>query len=136
MSSGFVCPCCGHRVFGEPPGSYEICPVCFWEDDVVQLRWPDYDGGANRPSLVQAQCNYAADGACERQCLPWVRAAQPDEPRDPHWRPIDPSRDNFEASGAQDAPWPHDLTSLYWWRPTFWRLREADKPDDHHQLNP
>jgi hypothetical protein len=31
-----------------PPGSYEICPVCFWDDDLVQLRWPTYAGGANK----------------------------------------------------------------------------------------
>jgi hypothetical protein len=46
-----VLPCrsCGHRVFSEPPGLYDICPICFWQDDDVQLRWPDYDGGVNRP---------------------------------------------------------------------------------------
>ncbi|MGW2848911.1 CPCC family cysteine-rich protein, partial [Streptomyces sp. NPDC001274] len=31
MSDRYPCPCCGHRVLGEMPGSYEICPVCFWE---------------------------------------------------------------------------------------------------------
>ncbi|MFF1900798.1 CPCC family cysteine-rich protein [Streptomyces sp. NPDC058206] len=36
----FPCVCCGHLTLGEPPGSYEICSVCFWEDDRVQLRWP------------------------------------------------------------------------------------------------
>lgn len=30
------------------PGSYEICPVCFWEDDRVQFRWPAMSGGANK----------------------------------------------------------------------------------------
>jgi hypothetical protein len=24
--------------------------VCFWEDDGVQLRWPDWSGGANSPA--------------------------------------------------------------------------------------
>jgi anaerobic ribonucleoside-triphosphate reductase len=28
------CPCCGYQVFTGPPGSYEICPVCGWEDDL------------------------------------------------------------------------------------------------------
>jgi hypothetical protein len=51
MSDRYPCPCCGHVVFDEPPGSYAICPVCFWVDDPVQLRWPDWAGGANKPSL-------------------------------------------------------------------------------------
>ncbi|MGA2529087.1 MAG: CPCC family cysteine-rich protein [Acidimicrobiales bacterium] len=25
--------------------------MCFWQDDIVQLRWPDFAGGANRSSL-------------------------------------------------------------------------------------
>jgi len=36
----YPCPCCGYLVFTEPPGSFEICPICFWEDDVSQLAIP------------------------------------------------------------------------------------------------
>ncbi|MEU7782897.1 CPCC family cysteine-rich protein [Amycolatopsis sp. NPDC049159] len=43
--AGYPCPCRGHLVFGEPPGSYEICGVCFWEDDPVQLRCDRAQGG-------------------------------------------------------------------------------------------
>jgi rubrerythrin len=35
----YPCPGCGYLVFDEPPGSYEICPICFWEDDLAQLRF-------------------------------------------------------------------------------------------------
>ncbi|MFE6959649.1 CPCC family cysteine-rich protein [Streptomyces sp. NPDC057696] len=51
MSDSYPCPCCGHRVLGAMPGSYEICPVCFWEDDGVQFRWPTMAAGtsARRP---------------------------------------------------------------------------------------
>jgi Cysteine-rich CPCC len=41
--------------FDEPPGSYDICELCGWEDDHVQLAHPEMAGGANRISLVQAQ---------------------------------------------------------------------------------
>jgi hypothetical protein len=34
----YPCPCCGHLVYIEPPGSHDICKVCFWEDDIVMLR--------------------------------------------------------------------------------------------------
>ncbi|MBW4608570.1 MAG: hypothetical protein KME22_15515 [Hassallia sp. WJT32-NPBG1] len=28
----YHCPCCGYKTLSER-GGYEICPVCFWEDD-------------------------------------------------------------------------------------------------------
>lgn len=32
------CPCCGYYTFDEKPsGTYDICEVCFWEDDPIQL---------------------------------------------------------------------------------------------------
>ena len=36
-------------------GSYEICPVCTWEDDPIQTEEPDYKGGANVMSLNEAR---------------------------------------------------------------------------------
>ncbi|MEH7657210.1 CPCC family cysteine-rich protein, partial [Bacillus velezensis] len=33
----YTCPCCGYRTIEEePPGTYEICNICYWEDDEVQ----------------------------------------------------------------------------------------------------
>ncbi|MFI9322590.1 CPCC family cysteine-rich protein [Kitasatospora aureofaciens] len=108
--------CCGHLTLGEPPGSYEICPVCFWEDDRVQLRWPHRAGGANRPSLLEAQANFIQFGASEERFVTKVRPPREDEPLDSNWRPIDLGRDAFERPGERDAPWPDDFTVLYWWR--------------------
>ncbi|ROP33688.1 cysteine-rich CPCC protein [Couchioplanes caeruleus] len=124
MMLTFPCVCCGHLTMVEPPGSYDICPVCFWEDDQVQLRWPDWAGGANRPSLIEAQANFKAFGACEERSVAQVRPPRDDEPLDPNWRPIDLERDHFERRGNQEAPWPDDRTVLYWWRyrdAGFWR---------------
>lgn len=118
----YPCPCCGHLTFGDPPGSYEICSVCFWEDGPIQLRWPDYTGGANKPSLIKAQQTFQEIGACEQRLLPHVRTASPDEPLDHGWRPIDLNRDSFEPIDQDERPaWPADPTVLYWWRPTSWR---------------
>jgi hypothetical protein len=50
------CPCCGFLTFATGYGSYDICAVCGWEDDSVQLANPTSDGGANKDSLAQAQC--------------------------------------------------------------------------------
>jgi hypothetical protein len=120
----YPCVCCGHLTLDEPPGSHQICPVCFWEDDAVQLRWPDWTGGANRPSLVEAQHNVHRFAACDEQNLRHARPAHDDEPRDEAWRPIDLRQDRFEPCGVQLAPWPDDRTVLYWWRhrdTAFWR---------------
>lgn len=113
----YPCPCCGHLVFGEPPGSYEICPICFWEDDAVQLRWPDLDGGANSVSLRTAQRNFEALGACDESALPHVRPPQAEEVVDVGWRVL---TDADAVENPRFLPragtWPSDLTTLYWWR--------------------
>jgi hypothetical protein len=49
------CPACGFEVLSEPAGSYDICPVCDWEDDEIQLRFPAMRGGANTASLFEWQ---------------------------------------------------------------------------------
>jgi hypothetical protein len=108
-------------VFDDPPGSYEICGICFWEDDAIQLRWPDWTGGANRPSLIESQQAYASLGAMELRFTGLVHQPTDDEPLDEGWRPIDLTVDSFEPRGDQECPWPKDCTDLYWWRPTFWR---------------
>ena len=55
----YKCPCCGNYTLAEePPGTYEICRVCEWEDDRSQFLDPDYRGGANRLSLNEARRNY------------------------------------------------------------------------------
>jgi hypothetical protein len=115
------CPCCGHLVHDDRPGSSLICPICFWEDDQVQLRWPLYTGGANKPCLADSQQSYREHGVSEIRFRDKVRPATKDEPLDEGFRPVDIANDNFEESGAQEAPWPDDRTALYWWRPTFWR---------------
>jgi len=120
----FPCVCCGHLTLREPPGSYEICSVCYWEDDRVQLRWPNWAGGANRPSLTEAQEKFREFGASEERFVSKVRSPREDEPLDRNWRPIDPERDHFEPLGMQEAAWPDDCTVLYWWRyrdPGVWR---------------
>jgi hypothetical protein len=70
----YPCPCCGFvTLTHEPPGSYDICPVCYWEDDPVQFNDPAYEGGANRVNLEQARTNFSAFGASEEVFLQHVR---------------------------------------------------------------
>lgn len=90
ITEKFACPCCGYKTFySEPNGSYDICLVCFWENDPIQLDDPDYEGGANLMSLRQAQQNFLEFGACDRNMLPNVRRHTKDEERDDEWKPFD-----------------------------------------------
>lgn len=68
----FQCHCCGYYTLS-CTGEYDICPVCFWEDDPYQKEFPDDAEGANRVSLNQARKNYAEFGACEKRFIDNVR---------------------------------------------------------------
>ncbi|WP_093168035.1 CPCC family cysteine-rich protein [Variovorax sp. YR216] len=72
--SGQPCPCCHHLTFSER-GGFEICPVCFWEDDgqdeedAAVVR-----GGPNgNMSLSQWRANYRALGASDLRARQHVR---------------------------------------------------------------
>lgn len=54
----FKCPVCGKYTFQSGPGSYEICPVCGWEDDKAQYKDPNLKGGANKLSLKEYKERY------------------------------------------------------------------------------
>ena len=76
----YPCPCCGYYTFDTPErDSYDICPVCFWEDDLVQFEHPDAPGGANTLSLNVCRANFVLFGASERCFLQKVRLPRPDE---------------------------------------------------------
>lgn len=118
-----TCPCCGYVVFDEPPGSYAICPICFWEDDHVQLRFPTLAGGANKVSLIESQLNFARFGACEERFVEKVRKPKAKEIKDQSWRLIDTTKDWFEKPFGQRQefiPYPDDFMTLYYWKDNFW----------------
>lgn len=49
-----ACPRCGHLTLGERAG-FEICPVCFWEDDGQDDAEADVErGGPSRGTLWDA----------------------------------------------------------------------------------
>ena len=72
--NGYRCPCCGNYTLWERRYNYEICPVCFWEDDVVPVA-----GGANGISLREAQENYRKMRAMDAAFLDAVRKPTPEE---------------------------------------------------------
>lgn len=74
----FQCPCCDFYTLGEE-GAFDVCPVCFWEDDKSQCRDIDLIGGANKISLAQARENFRSFGASAEEFLPFVREPLEDE---------------------------------------------------------
>ena len=108
----YPCPACGFVVFTEPPGSYEICPVCGWEDDHVQLRYPALRGAANGQCLYEAQ-----QGVLRR--IPLAMRAYAGYRRASDWRPLEPEecsepktplmKRGYFAAALEDSP-------EYYWR--------------------
>ena len=69
-----ACPCCGSRTLLER-GGYELCPVCYWEDDGQDSHDADeIRGGPNGElSLTRARENYRQIGASDPKFLNAVR---------------------------------------------------------------
>lgn len=94
------CLCCGYKTLSER-GNYDICPVCFWEDElfidtnalcsdnpkivllynklefekILQVR-----SGANKGlTLLEARENYKQFSACERDMIRNVRPPNNDK---------------------------------------------------------
>ena len=76
----YKCPCCGYYTMdNEEPLYYDICPVCFWENDPIQNERPDYEGGANVMSLNTAQETFLKIGAVSEELIRYVRKPLPEE---------------------------------------------------------
>ena len=74
-----ACQACGNFTISEH-GSYDICPVCFWEDDGLYDNPDEIWGGPNKNlSLTQARKNFQDFGACDKEMLKHVRAAKDSE---------------------------------------------------------
>lgn len=79
-NKGYPCPCCGFLTLSsDAHETFEICPVCNWEDDDVQFYNPDFWGGANDESLNEARKNYKKFGASSIRYVKNIRAPLPDE---------------------------------------------------------
>jgi Cysteine-rich CPCC len=81
--------------------------------------YPEFAGGLNIPSLIDAQRSYARIGAIEERLLNDVRAPLETETKAPDWKPLDASIHTIERPiecESYGQYWPTDLTLLYYWR--------------------
>jgi ribosomal protein S27E len=108
-----TCPACGFAVLADGYGSYEICEVCGWEDDGVQLANPTSGGGANRRSLADTQAEIVGR-------LPVGVMTHGEFCRDPLWRPLN-AKEVAEAETKRRFRHWHttaveDRMDVYWLR--------------------
>lgn len=82
----YTCPCCGYKTLDDEH-EYDICPICFWEDDLFQFENVDLLG-ANPVSLREAQQNFIKFGACEINMIKNVRKPNIDDIKDENWQQI------------------------------------------------
>jgi len=57
------CPCCDFFTLSIR-GDWEICPICFWEDDGIDLDRADRKSGPNYLTLRAGRQNFQRIGAC------------------------------------------------------------------------
>ncbi|RBP48795.1 cysteine-rich CPCC protein [Arenicella xantha] len=113
-----TCACCGFNTIGEK-GCYEICDICYWEDDNVQEADPWFPGGANSPSLYQAQLNFQKFGAMEERFTSNVREPNAEDKRNPKWRSLSVEDKSYCTTPSEiEKVWgtSHSTSYNYWER--------------------
>jgi len=83
----FQCPCCDYYTLPKR-GVYEICPICYWEDEFeTEINDLDTVSDANHITLREARMNFRQIGAYAPRVLEYVltpaeRSEYKHEPRD------------------------------------------------------
>ena len=73
-NGSYACPCCGFATL-DSVDEYEICKICFWEDDGQDDPQENESwGGPNKLSLAEARVNFINAGSSDTKDLPHVRA--------------------------------------------------------------
>lgn len=108
------CPACGFLTIGEEfYGTYEICPICDWEDDPGQLANPACGGGANTQSLIRVQSIATSEHSLTETAAGFYRGSS--------WRPLSASECEVAEVEKQTKPWMHkavyEPSDAYWNRP-------------------
>ena len=76
-----ACPCCGYATL-ETRGQFEICPICFWEDDGQDdVDAHEEKGGPNRHSLLEGRKSFLLTGVAHPEDHAAVRAPTSEDRR-------------------------------------------------------
>ena len=100
-AAAIPCPCCFCLTL-EDRGSFELCPVCYWEDDGQGNHDADeVRGGPNGDlSLTAARANFVALGASCPNAVHHVRP--PTEAEKPEWKQKKLVLKDQEAAAPQE----------------------------------
>ena len=116
-SKKYTCVCCGHKVF-DGLFNFEICPVCGWEDDPAQIRFP-MEKGANKVNLVEAQVNFAKTGVIYKGFLNFASGEKFEKDLD--WRMFDKDdKIHRKEKDVNEIDYPINMTKLYYWMDDYW----------------
>lgn len=126
----YKCPCCGYYTLCSK-GLYDICPVCFWEDEDIEN--PNEYNECNRVSLNQARKNYLKFGSCEKNMKKYVRKPRAYEKLEKYQKlTLTKFKNEFIRIYANDVPVDklkkYVLSSgNYIWHLFSWELIESNK---------
>jgi len=106
------CPVCGYYMFSAPDSESEICAICNWHNDILDLEKMYEPVGPNHVSLEQAQKNFFEFGAVEVRFKNLVRHPLNNDIRDSKWRPLDRAKDKPGKIYFDKR----NLDKIYYWR--------------------
>jgi len=86
MAMKYTCFICGYKTL-DSRCDWDICPVCFWEDD-VWVEEEDENSPANSLLVSVAQANFMLFGAVDKKSINDVRKPLPNETLDMNWSPL------------------------------------------------
>lgn len=106
------CPACGFLTVDEDSyGTYNICPICAWEDDALQLANPACGGRVNGKSLILAQRTALAEH-------PLTESIADNIERDNQWRPLTAVECETAEAEKDTKYWlnkaVYDPANVYW----------------------
>lgn len=62
------CPCCDYYTL-DRRGAFDVCPICYWEDDGQDLDQLDVVSGPNHITLREGRANFERIGACDQAAV-------------------------------------------------------------------
>jgi len=75
QDQSFQCPCCDFYSLPSR-GGFEVCPVCYWEDDGQDMDRLDEESGPNHITLRVARLNFERIGASDASAVSLVASTQ------------------------------------------------------------